>query len=211
MRTTLLVAVLCLALAAPAATAHTAIFSADDKVRGSAGLLNEPTSTYAVTGLDLCFTQNNTARTPITGFNPGALTVVLKAPTGETHTSVLSVPFGRTNCVVFDTPLVLTEPGQYTLDISGDINGTSFSEVGVLAGGKVRDRANITFPQERVIADHEAQDRIEELEQEVASLRTDVQELQAGHDESSSNGIPGPAPALLIIALAALVGLTRRR
>lgn len=214
MRTMLLVALaLCLSVLAPAASAHTAIFSADDRVRGSAGLLNEPTSTYAVTGLDLCFTHNNTARAPITGtpLNPGALTVVLKAPSGATHTSPLSVPFGRANCVVFETPLVLTEPGQYLLDISGDINGTSFSEMNVKAGGPVRDRANITFPADGVIADHEAQDRIESLESELAQLRTRVQTLEAGHEEDESNGIPAPTGIYLMLGLVALAAVLRRR
>lgn len=211
MRASLLVAALCLVLTVPAASAHTSIFSADDRVRASAGLLSEPTSTYAVTGLDLCFTQNNTARTPITGtnLNPGALTVVLKAPNGETHTSVLSVPFGRANCVVFETPLVLTMPGQYVLDISGQINGTSFSETNVKAGGAVRDRANITFPQEGVIADHESQARIQQLESDMAAMQARIDEMDAKKDDG--NFAPNVAPAVLIMGLVGLVAFLRRR
>lgn len=213
MRASLLVAALCLILTAPAATAHTAIFSADDRVRASAGLLNEPTSTYAVTGLDLCFTQNSTARTPITGtsLNPGALTVVLKAPNGETHTSALSVPFGRANCVAFETPLVLTMPGQYLLDISGQINGTSFAETNVKAGGAVRDRSNITFPQENVIADHEAEDRIQQLESDMAAMQARIDEMEEDKDDDGGNFAPNVAPAVLIMGLVGLVAFLRRR
>lgn len=199
-----LLAAMCLALVASPAAAHTAIYSADDRVRGSAGLLNEPVSTYAVTGLDLCFTQNATAtpRPLVTGFNPGNLTAIMKAPNGETHTTALSVPFGRPNCVGFAAPMVLTMAGQYTLDISGTINGTSFSVTNVKAGGVVRDRANITFPRANVIGDHDAQDRIAALESQVAALEAKV----AGNGEA-----PAPMAAILIVTVLALAAFLRRK
>ena len=212
MRTILLVAVaVCLSVLVPGASAHNPVFSTDGLVRAGAGLLNEPTSTYAVTGLDLCFTTNDTARTPIVGFNPGALTVVLRAPNNETYTTPLSIPFGRTNCVVFAQPTVPTMPGQYKLDISGQVNGSSFAAVGINAGGPVRDRANLTFPQAGVIADHEAADRIEELESELAGLRSRVQALEAGDGDDGGNGIPAPAGVFLMLGLAGLAAMLRRR
>src|SRR5688572_14705786 len=122
-----LLTALAVALVAPSAAAHTAVFSADEKVRGSVGLLNEPVSTYAVTGLDVCFSQNTAApRAPVNVADPANFTATLRSPSGETHSVALEVPFGRANCLTFETPLVLTEPGQYLVDLTGSINGTTF-------------------------------------------------------------------------------------
>jgi hypothetical protein len=57
-----LLTALAIALVAPAATAHTAVYSADNRVRASIGLLAEPVSTYALTGLDVCFTATRPRR-----------------------------------------------------------------------------------------------------------------------------------------------------
>lgn len=199
-----LLTALAVALAAPAAMAHTAVFSADDRVRGSIGLLNEPVTTYAVTGLDACFTANTAApRAPISGINPGNFTATLRAPSGATHTAALEVPFGRPNCLTFETPLVLTEPGQYLVDLSGILNGTTLHVTGINAGGVVRDRAEITFPA-TVASDEELQDRIVALESKVATLDAD------GNGEGEK-GAPAPAAALTFVLLAVLAAARRLR
>lgn len=203
-----LLTALAVSLAAPLATAHTAVTSADGRVRGSIGLLNEPVSTYAVTGLDVCFTQNTASspRPAIAGINPGNFTATLRAPSGANHTAALEVPFGRPNCLTFETPLVLTEPGQYYVALSGALNGTTIDVTGIKAGGEVVDRKGITFPAE-VASDEELQGRIAQLESKVAAL-------EAGHDddeEDGEKGAPAPVGALTFLLLAVLAAARRLR
>jgi hypothetical protein len=164
---------------------------ADERVRGSVGLLNEPVSTYAVTGLDVCFSQNTAApRKAVNVTDPSAFTVTLRSPSGETHAAAVEVPFGRPNCLVFDRPLVLTEPGQYLVDLVGSINGTTFDVKDIEAGGEVIAREQITFPT-RVSSD-------EDLEARIAALEAD-----------GEKGIPAPAAALTFALLAVLAAVRR--
>ena len=199
------VAALAAALVAPAATAHSPAFSADDRVRASIGLLNEPVSTYMSTGLDICFTQNTTAspRPALTVSDLAALTATLTAPSGATFTRDLSGQFGRTGCVTFNQPLVLTEPGQYKVALSGSINGTTFAATGINAGGAVRDRNDITFPGSGLESDEELQERIDALEARIATL-----EAPGSDDEK---GAPLPVAAWLIVGLAALAAVRRMK
>ncbi|HJQ93242.1 MAG TPA: hypothetical protein VJ874_03030 [Candidatus Thermoplasmatota archaeon] len=190
-----LLTALAVALAAPAATAHTTVFSADERVRGSIGLLNEPVSTYAVTGLDVCFSQNTAApRAPVELADPANFTVTLRAPSGERHSVAVEVPFGRPNCLTFETPLVLTEPGQYHVDLTGSINGTTFDAKDVKAGGEVVAREEITFPA-TVSSD-------EDLEARIAALEA---------ADGDGRGIPAPAAALVFVLLAGLAAVRRLR
>jgi MYXO-CTERM domain-containing protein len=195
----------------PAASAHTAIFSADDKVRGSIGLLNEPVSTYTVTGLDVCFTQNTASspRPAVNVGNAGAFTAKLTAPDGAVHEADLEIPFGRPNCLTFADPLVLTKPGQYTVDLAGAINGTTFDAKGILAGGAVIDRGNITFPHTGVLSDVQLAERIAALETRIATLEQDLAAAEADRDDASEFA-PGAPAALLLVGLAALAALRRR-
>lgn len=204
---TLLLATLAAALLTPAAMAHTAVSSADGKVRASVGLLDEPVSTYAVTGLDVCFTQETTAspRPAVNVANAGNFVATLRAPDGSQHTADLEVPFGRPNCLTFAEPLVLTQPGQYVVDLTGSINGTTFTATGVKAGGAVLDRAAITFPDEDVPSD-------QELAQRIAALQARVEALEANAQAAADEGqfAPGAPAALLLVALAAVAALRRR-
>lgn len=207
-------ALLATALLAPVASAHTAIYSADGLVRGSVGLLNEPVSTYAVTGLDVCFTHNVTTspRPAVNVGNAGNFTVLLRAPNGATHTADVEVPFGKPNCLTFTDPLVLTQPGQYVVDLSGSINGTTFGVTGVKAGGEVVDRAGLTFPDANVPNDKALDEKVAALQARVDSLeaaQTDDEDVVADTDEGE---FAPPAPAtLLMLGLAGLVALLRRR
>jgi hypothetical protein len=198
-----LATLLLLALAAPAVVAHTAVYSEDGRVRGSLGLLNEPVSTYAVTGLDACFTHNTTStpRPAIGGINPGNFTATLRSPSGQTHTAPLEVPFGRPNCLTFEEPLVLTEPGQYLVDLSGILNGTTIEVRDIRAGGVVIDRAEITFPA-TVASD-------EELERRIAGLEAKVAALEA--EPEATKGAPAPVAALTFVLLAVLAAARRLR
>src|SRR5689334_14417685 len=110
--TTVLLTAMALAVAVPAVSAHTAAYSVNGKVRASVGLLNEPVVTYKDTGLDLCFTENQTAnRVPLGNVNAGALSATLKAPNGETLHQDLAAQFGKVGCFQFAKPLVLTQAG----------------------------------------------------------------------------------------------------
>lgn len=194
-----------LIIAAPLAVAHTAVYSADGRVRGSVGLLNEPVSTYAVTGLDVCFTQNVTTspRPAVNVGNPGAFTATLTAPDGSVHSADLEIPFGKPNCLTFADPMVLTQPGQYLAALSGSINGTTFTVTGIKAGGEVLDRALLTFPDQGVASNLDLMDQVRALELRLA-------ELEAQQVEEDGQFAPGAPLAALTILLAALVALRRR-
>jgi hypothetical protein len=193
----------------PAATAHTPVFSADGKVRGSVGLLNEPVSTYAVTGLDVCFTQNTAApRRAVNVTDASAFTARLTAPDGSIHEADLEVPFGKPNCLTFVDPVVLTRPGQYTIDLDGAINGTTFDVRGIKAGSPVIDRANLTFPDAGVQSDAQQAARLAALEARIATLEQDLAEAQAEDDDGKF--APGAPAALLLVGLAAFAAWRRR-
>jgi hypothetical protein len=204
----LLLTALAVALLAPVASAHTEVFSADHRVRGSVGLLNEPVSTYAVTGLDVCFTHATAApRAPLPKgiVNPGNFTATLTSPSGKTHTALLEVPFGRDNCLTFEDPLVLTEPGQYLMKMSGLLNGTSIDFTDIKAGGVVVAREEITFPAV-VDSDEQLQARITALEAKVASMEAD----EASHDDDEK-GAPAPVAGMTFVLLAVLAAARRLR
>lgn len=205
----------------PAASAHTETFSTDHKVRASIGLLNEPVSTYAVTGLDICFTDQNKVpqknadgKDYVNTTTANLLKATLTAPSGSTHTADLKTQFGRAGCVTFTSPLVLTEPGQYTVAVTMSgaalFNGTTFDLSGVKAGGSVTDRADITFPATGVPDDKVLQEKVTALEARIAVLESDAAAALADKDDDSGKfaaGAPGP---LIMVGLAALVVVLRR-
>jgi hypothetical protein len=197
-----LLTALAVALLAPGAAAHTSVFTADGNVRAVIGQLNEPVSTYAVSGLDVCFQANTTARTPIAAVQPGALSATLKAPNGQTLHQDLKAQFGRPGCLTFAAPYVLTQAGQYTVDLSGDVNGSAIAVTNVAAGGAVLDRTDITFPDAQVPSNLDLQARIATLEHQVGALST---------TSSATHKSPAPVAAYLMIALAALAMARRLR
>ena len=198
-------AVVAFALVVPAASAHTSVFTSDGRIRAVVGQLNEPVSTYAVSGLDVCFQANTTARTPIAGINPGSITAVLRAPDGPELTQDLRAQFGRPGCFSFTDPYVLTQPGQYVADVSGTVNGTTFSFTGVPAGGAVVDRAGITFPDADVASDKDTQEKVAALESRIAALEARPTAT------AGSKGAPATAAAWLVVGLAALAAARRLR
>ncbi|MEK6976013.1 MAG: hypothetical protein AABY18_06695 [Candidatus Thermoplasmatota archaeon] len=211
-------AVAALALAAlvlvPVASARTDAFSVDGKVVASVGLLGEPVTTYAVTGLDVCFTHNMAApRTAIAVNDTMAnlLRVTLTAPSGATFGAnhPLKAQSGHAGCITFDEPLMLTEAGQYVVGItmagSAPFNGTTFALAGVKAGGPVLDRSEITFPATSVPTELELKAQVEALEARLALLEAE----QAAQGEGSEFA-PGAPAALLLVGLAGLAALRRR-
>src|ERR1044072_8904428 len=168
-------ALLALALAAtvPAASAHTSVFSADGKVRVVVGQLNEPVSTYAVSGLDVCFQENTTARAPIAGINAGAISATVRAPNAAELKQDLKAQFGRAGCFTFSEPYVLTQPGQYVVDLTASINGSALDGKSGAAGGAVVARSDITFPDSSVPSNAELQGKVAALEARVATLESE--------------------------------------
>jgi hypothetical protein len=192
-------------LLVPLASAHSPAYSADNHVRAVIGQLNEPVSTYAVSGLDICFTTNPadaTKRVALAVANPGDFSATLTAPNGLTLHQDLKGQFGRTGCLTFAEPYVLTQPGQYFVALSGAFNGTTFAATGITAGGAVVDRANITFPDSSVASDQALQARIDALQARVDTLEA---------AKPAKNSLPMPAAAWLLVALACLAAVRRAR
>lgn len=196
---------LALLLLAPAAAAHTTASSADGKLRVVVGQLNEPVVTYSKSGLDVCLTQNTTAREPVTA-NPGDLVATLRSPSGGELSLPLRAQFGRAGCYQFEEPYILTEPGQYVLDLKGTAAGSPVDLRGVKAGGPVADQGNITFPQQ--VPD------LRGLQAQVTALQARVQQLEAADAAEATKpakGAPLPMAALLLAALALAAVAARRR
>lgn len=188
-------------LLAPSLVAHTSVFSADGKVRVVVGQLNEPVSTYAVSGLDVCFQHNTTARPAIASadIRPDELVATLRSPDGHELTNGLRAQFGRPGCYTFEEPYVLTRPGQYVVDLTGLVNGTAVAFSSITAGGPVVDRADITFPDEVASA--------ADLESRLAALEARMEVA----DDGDGKGAPAPTAALLVVGLGLLAVVRRFR
>lgn len=187
----------CILLLVPSATAHSPAFSADNRVRASIGLLGEPVVVDAPTGLDICFTHNLQAgpRPVVDVAAPLDLHAKLIAPNGAVHEDDLKRQFGKDNCVTFLEPLVLTQPGQYLVELTGSINGTTFDARGINAGGAVQPRSAIAFPDQGIQSSVDLQAR-------VAALETKISELE-------KRPSPAPGPLLMVGLLAAAILLRR--
>jgi hypothetical protein len=122
------------------------------------------------------------------------------------HAADLEIPFGKPNCVTFADPLVLTQPGQYVVDLTGAINGTTFDVQDIKAGGAVLDRATITFPDNAVPSDAKLRDDLAAMEARVAAL-----EAAETDDDKGDEFAPGAPAALLMVGLVAIVAVLRRR
>jgi len=195
------------ALLLPAASAHTVSVSGDGKVRAVIGQLNEPVSTYAVSGLDICFSDNTTASHPaIASVDLGALTATLRSPGGQTLSQALKNQFGRPGCVTFTEPYVLTQPGQYVVDLGGKVANSTFALTGIAAGGAVVDRADITFPDSGVASNLALETRVAALEHKVDALSA-----SAASTPTPTQKSPAPVAAYLMAALAVLAAVRRMR
>ncbi|MEA3191431.1 MAG: hypothetical protein QOD77_2013 [Thermoplasmata archaeon] len=218
-RALLLLATALLVLA-PVASAHTTVTSADGKVRMVVGLLNEPVVTYSKTGLDVCFTNNTAAREPLT-VNPGDLTATLVSPGGKTLQLPLRTQFGRAGCYQFEEPFILTEPGQYVVDLVGTASGSALNAQDVKAGGSVLPQGNITFPadvpdlavlESRVAA---MQAQMQAMNQthatKVQSMESRIKALEAKLADEDSKGAPMPTGVLVLAMVLGAAMLARRR
>lgn len=192
---------------APAATAHTTVVSGDGKVRIVVGQLDEPVVTHQKTGLDLCFTQNNTARTPLS-IHPGDFEsptgrVVLRSPSGQELAQSLHSQPGRAGCYQFADPYLLTEPGQYVVDLKGIVNGTAVAFTALAAGEAVQDSGTLAFPDD-LDADQQA------FSQDLDALAVRVADLEAANQTKPSEFAPGASVALLVGVVALAARLRRR-
>lgn len=211
----------------PAAGAHTPAYSADNKVKASIGLLNEPVVVDATSGADICFTSNDAAGTPIPivdafGKRNNTLAnhfkVELVAPSGQRFTEDVQVQFAKTHCITFLHPQVLSQPGQYVIDLTMQgalqFNGTTFNALGIKAGGAVQERGNVTFPDADVPSAQALQDKVAALEARIGALESDLAAAQARADEEKKDDAgqfaSGAPAALLMVGLAAFVALRRR-
>jgi hypothetical protein len=197
-----------LLLAVPLASAHTSVITADGKYRMAIGNLNEPVTTYVKTGLDVILSTNNTARTPVVQ-NPGNLTATLIAPDGVTKLSqALTAQFGKPGSYTFTEPYVLTQPGQYTLRLTGTILGSPVDGTYNVAG-KVPAMGNVTFPDSHVPTNAELMALHEQDQQAISAMTARVASLEAS--ASKPKGAPGmEAPALLLVLAAAALAVARR-
>lgn len=213
----LAVALVCAALLAPAAQAHTSVVSGDGKYRAVVGLLDEPVVTSQKTGLDVCFTLNDTARTPLPLGNLNDVTAQLQAPDGSTLNGTLAGQFGRSGCYQFAQPFVLTQPGQYVVHLTGALNktatqsGTPIAFRSVAAGGAVQDAAGLTFPDTGVPSTLALQSTIDALEARIAQLEAGARADDAAAADEEGQFAPGAPAALLMVGLAALAAVRRMR
>jgi hypothetical protein len=203
----LALAALALVLIAPAASAHQAAFSVDQKYRFSVGHLNEPVTTYVKTGLDLILTLNDSARTPVPQLNPGNLTATLVAPDGKELTMALQNQFGTVNHFTFVEPYVLTRSGVYHLRVAGNVFGSAvdFSNVAVGSATPVPPMGNVTFPDSKVLAPVELQGQLVALQDEVNALKARLNSVESGSSKGapSLSAVPGFVLLLAAVAVAA--------
>lgn len=205
-------ALLAAVLATPLATAHATAFTSDGQARLVVGQLDEPVVTHQRTGLDLCFTQNDAAKTPLRidpdHFAAPGGHVRLRSPTGEALALALTNQTDRPGCYQSTRPYLLTEAGQYTLEIKGLVNGTAL-DLAAVAVGAVQDAQALAFPG---ALDQDTRDLAAEvatLEGRLARLEAD-QAARALADEEGRFA-PGLPSVLLVVALAAVAGVLRRR
>ncbi len=191
------------------ANAHSTYFSDDDKYRIVTGQLDEPVYTYAKTGLDVCFTLNTTAREPLPTVNPGALTAVLVSPSNEELTMPLKAQFGRPGCYQFSEAYILTEPGQYTINLDGLVDATAVDMHGMLAGGKVGAMENVTFPDSGVRNNAQLAHENAALKAQVDALTARVSVLEGKAGEAKGAG--APASVLLLMATLGMAFVMRRK
>lgn len=179
-----------LLLATPAALAHTTQDTGDGQYLITVGNRNEPVYTYVPTGLDLIIRENNTERTPVLNAHLQDLEATLVAPNGETMTRTLVAQFGNPGRYSFDEGYTLSEPGEYFLELEGDLFGSTVDDRILVGSGPLEERT--FFPDENIMSPAEMQQHITALEARLAALEVD-------------DG--NPAPGLAIpLAMVALVG-----
>lgn len=195
MRTGLTVlATLALALTLlPMASAHERYFSPDDQYLIILGEQNEPVYTYDFTNLDF-FVRDNATGDPIPGVEE-TVTVTLIAPNGAEMSMPIEPQFGAEGEYAFEEDYILTLPGQYSVRLEGDINGTDVTGEYLLPGPR-ESMTSITFP-------HDDVQDLRELEDRIDALEAQMDQADGGDAQGQSPGF-----AWLPVLIGAVVGLT---
>lgn len=205
----LLVAAFALTLA-PTASAHTTVDTDDGRFFITAGNQNEPILTYTKTGLDLIVRENVSGeRGDEVPDLHRTLEVTLIAPNGDQMTMDLKTQFREVGRYEFVEPYVLTQPGEYFAQVTGEIDGTPVDQRILLGSGPVPAYDDLTFPHD-VQTLQGLQERIAQLETEVTALQDEVDAMKKAQADAGANEASAPGPvALGVVALAAVL-LTRR-
>lgn len=214
MRRTLLagLALAALLLALPAASAHATVLTDDEAYYLTVGNLNEPTTTFMNTGLDLIVRVNDDGE-------PGeevpdlhqTLTATIVAPDGTEKSMDLRTQHGAVGRYSFAEPYYLTQPGQYHLRLVGNIGDTQVDDVYRISE-EVPDIRDAWFPDQDVPTLADLQQQVADLEGQVADLESRLAALETGTpDQEGRQSAPGPAAALLVLVLLCVAFLVRRR
>ncbi len=112
-------------LSAGSALAHNSKVVAGDLYRVSVGFIQEPIHTNEKNGLDLAIRLAG-EKDPIPGLESGLKAEII-APDGKSRRELPIRPrYGHPGRYTFD--VVLTEPGQYSIRVWGQIRGAAFDE-----------------------------------------------------------------------------------
>lgn len=220
---TFLIAGLLVSAVLPVATAHERYETSDGKYQIVLGEQNEPVYTYDFTNLDMIVTEIETGG-PVAGVN-ATVEATLIAPGGEELSMEIEPQHGSKNRYEFAEDYILTQPGQYKVQLDGHINGTDVTGEYLLPGPRDPFTA-VTFPHEDVqdlrALQEENQDlreRIQELETRMtqmedhmdAMMEGDMGGSDGGQTQENSANAPGFSLVAALAALAVIAVARKRR
>jgi PGF-CTERM protein len=230
-RTWLTAALVALLVGAPTASAHESYEIGDGEITITVGDQNEPIYTYKWTNLDLIVRDEAGDPVALDEDQLEALDARLEAPGGEMLDRPLEGQYGEEGRYEFTEGHFYTQPGQYTLHLDGEINGTNATGTYDLPGPRQAGN-DYAFPHDNVptildlqTAVQQLQDaqqdneqleqRVQELEDKIVQLEDDQSTLATQQDEirDQANETPGfgLAAALAAIVGVALTGARRQR
>jgi len=123
------------------ALAHNSKVVAADQYRVSVGFIQEPIHTNEKNGLDLAIRLTG-EKDPIPGLESGLRAEII-APDGKSRRELPIRPrYGHPGRYTFD--VVLTQPGQYSIRVWGQIRGAAFDETFQISEVKALDE--LRFP-----------------------------------------------------------------
>lgn len=221
-----IVALLGLLLVAAPASAHASMNTEDGKYRITWGLIDEPGFTFSKNKLDLIIREIATPGTNATGAGVEGLTsedvtVTLNyldqaydwgaiTPNTGVKGGGFAGSEGANGNYTSTHSVVLTQPGIYSLVISGEIRGTPVN-LTIPAAHEYAALQEIMFPREVELGAGGAD--VSALEARIAALESKLATQAATPTPvSEQEGGPVPGPGLLLAALAAVgVALVLRR
>lgn len=184
----------------PMASAHERYFTSDGNYLLVIGEQDEPVYTYDWTNLDF-FVRDNATGDPITGVED-TVTVTLVAPNGAEMTRPLSPQFGVEGEYEFEEGYLLTLPGQYSVRLDGDINGTDVTGEYLLPGPR-GDMTDHTFP-------HQDIEDLRELHERMAQMEAHMDQMMMDGNTNDNQQVQSPGFAWLPVLIGAVLGLALR-